>query len=62
MENVTLDFPDEHVIIGDDAFPLRINLMKSYKKHKLSNKKVIFNYRLSKARRIDENAFGIFVW
>ena len=45
--------------VGDDAFPLLPNLMKPYGGEKLSNKERVFNYRLSRARRIVENAFGI---
>jgi hypothetical protein len=60
MKNDILGFPDEHVIIEDDAFPLRINLMKPYRKHKLSNKGIIFNYKLS--RLVVEKASGILAW
>ena len=59
MENNLLNWPDNSVIIGDDAFPLRNNLLKPYSKANLTLKQKIFNYRLSRARRVSENAFGI---
>jgi len=49
------------VIIGDEAFPLITYLLKPYPglQSKGDNGKSIFNYMLSRSRRVVENAFGI---
>lgn len=45
--------------IADDAFPLSDAIMKPYRHRQLSDQQRIFNYRVSRARRVVENAFGI---
>jgi hypothetical protein len=49
------------VIIGDHALPLKTYLMKPYPGRNLAYDEKIYNYRLSRARRISENGFGILI-
>lgn len=50
-----------HVIVGDEAFRLHSNIMKPYTRQSARHdkSKAVFNYRLSRARRVTENAFGL---
>ncbi|XP_049808975.1 uncharacterized protein LOC126252150 [Schistocerca nitens] len=49
-----------NVFVADDAFPLQENIMKPYLgKHVKGSKERVFNYRLSRARMVVENTFGI---
>jgi hypothetical protein len=70
LQNGTLGLPppeplpnDDRAInyhfVGDDAFPLERWLMKPYPMRSLTPHQRIFNYRMSRARRIVENGFGI---
>jgi hypothetical protein len=49
------------VFVGDDAFALTENFMKPYGQTGITVEQQIFNYRLSHARRVVKNSFGILV-
>ncbi|XP_070390950.1 uncharacterized protein [Dermacentor albipictus] len=48
-----------HVFVGDEAFQLRPDFLRPYPGKYLTPTQRVFNYRLSRARRIVKNAFGI---
>lgn len=47
------------VIVADEAFPMKPFLLRPYPWKRLPEDQRVFNYRLSRARRIVENVFGI---
>ena len=51
--------PISYNICADDTFPLQENLMKPYSYKDMQIERRVFNYRISRARTVVENAFGI---
>lgn len=51
--------PIPYVLVGDEAFGLNKHVMRPYGGQNLDVKKRVYNYRLSRARRYVECAFGI---
>uniref|UniRef100_A0A8C1ZID6 DDE Tnp4 domain-containing protein n=1 Tax=Cyprinus carpio TaxID=7962 RepID=A0A8C1ZID6_CYPCA len=69
LENRTVNIPASaplpgsnqltpYCIVADEAFPLKEYLMKPYPNRRLSVQQHIFNYRLSRSRRVVENTFA----
>ncbi|XP_041989222.1 protein ANTAGONIST OF LIKE HETEROCHROMATIN PROTEIN 1-like [Aricia agestis] len=67
LQNEQLNLPPNNmnknnmnfVFVADDAFALHENVIKPYPQRNLTREERIFNYRLCRARRTVENAFGI---
>lgn len=70
MDNNELGVPDDtnlsgtdiklpYYLVGDEAFPLKSYIMRPYPGANLNITQKTFNYRLSRARRVIENCFGI---
>ena len=50
-----------YFIVGDEIFALKPWLMRPYPGRNISEERSIFNYQLSRARRVIKNCFGILV-
>lgn len=59
LEQNLLNWPKGGVCVADDAFCLTTYCLKPFSHRGLTIEERVFNYRLSRARRVVENAFGI---
>ncbi|XP_050313273.1 uncharacterized protein LOC126748227 [Anthonomus grandis grandis] len=56
-EDVNIGFP--YYFVGDEAFPLRSDLMKPFARNQLTNERRMYNYRISRGRKSVECCFGM---
>ncbi|XP_060589881.1 uncharacterized protein LOC132745063 [Ruditapes philippinarum] len=70
LQNKTIGFPDPeplprvdrnmpYFFVANNAFQLKTDMIKPFPFRNMTVEERIFNYRLSRARRVVENAFGI---
>ncbi|XP_073482446.1 xyloside xylosyltransferase 1 isoform X2 [Aquarana catesbeiana] len=67
LQNGSLDLPPPEdnvevlpfIFIADEAFALGDHLMRPFPMRALTPDQRVFNYRLARARRVEENTFGI---
>lgn len=67
LQSQTLNLPKpteceknlDFMFIGYEAFALEENLLKLFPQKTLNYERRIYNYRLSRARNVVENAFGL---
>ena len=55
----SMDNPFPHYFVGDDAFAATEHLIKPLGRRALLREERLFNQRVSRARRVTENAFGL---
>lgn len=51
--------PIPYFLVGDEAFSLKTWTMKPLPTQNMSHKQRVYNYIISRARRVVENAFGL---
>lgn len=59
LPNNEMGEPIPFMIVGDEAFALSQNVLRPYPRRNLTMKQRVFNYRLTRARRMVECTFGI---